>query len=355
MLVKVEDLQTLEFEITSLCNAGCPGCPRTQLGPGKGFELNTISFEDLRSWLPSPDRFESLRIFKFSGNLGDPAVHPELLDIMNWLCREYHQRIAIHTNGGVRDVTWWRNLGELSSEGWARPESEGKWRLRVNWAIDGLEDTNHIYRVGVHWNRLWRNLNTYLDAGGKAEWHFIAFSHNEHQIDEAKELAHSLGMEFKLRYAARNERYDWINKKGEVVSPGKKAAHPHRDEIKKSEKIFEESHIKEDKALLKDFTETMSCHHHKEKVAFIGADQSLWPCCMLYDESIKNTDWPRQFQATLPEESGWNDLRKYSMDEIFDHHFYKTISQRWNLNSDLFTRRCVRSCGKNGKFLTKML
>jgi len=347
--MRVEDLDQIEFEITSLCNAGCPGCPRTQLGPGVGFELNTITLADLQSWMPTNlERFDR---FKFSGNLGDPIVNPEFYDIVEWLGRTYLKRINIHTNGGVRTPEWWSKLGAFSKEGW--DIFGDKWRVRVNWAIDGLEDTNHIYRVGVRWDHVWANLNAYLSAGGRAEWHFIAFEHNEHQIDQARALAEELGMGFRVRFAARNERSTWVNKQGIQIPSGKVTEHPHKKDIAKGEAVFKKARAEGNNELMRDFTKTMTCMHLEERRVFVAADQTLWPCCMLYDESLKTTKWAEQYRAMLPEK-GWNDLRLHSMQDILDSEFYQTVSQRWNLDNPLFTPRCVRSCGAGGKFLTQM-
>ena len=39
------------------------------------------------------------------------------------------------TNGGARSKQWWTDLGKLT-----------KGKMRVTFGIDGLEDTNHLYR-----------------------------------------------------------------------------------------------------------------------------------------------------------------------------------------------------------------
>lgn len=341
----------IEFEITSLCNAACPGCPRTQLGPGIGFDLNTITLKDLQSWLPTD--MESIDVFKFSGNLGDPAVNPELYEIIEWLSKTYRKRVIVHTNGGIRNPEWWAKLGKLSHEGRHQFPKDSKWKIVVKWAIDGLEDTNHIYRVGVRWNAVWQNLNAYLDAGGQAEWHFIAFDHNEHQIDDARKLSQELGMmDFKVRYGARNEKSVWVNKGGESIHPSKKMHHPHKQEIIKSEKLIDKSRNTNDDSILKDLSDDVTCIHLEDMNLFIAADQTLWPCCMLYNESLKTSSWARKFIDTLPKD-GWNSLKKHSMQEILDNEFYQTLNLRWNMNSKLFTQRCVASCGMGGKFLTK--
>ena len=37
------------------------------------------------------------------------------------------------------------------------------------------------------------NAQAFINAGGRARWDYIAFAHNEHQIDEARQLAEDMG------------------------------------------------------------------------------------------------------------------------------------------------------------------
>ena len=59
----------------------------------------------------------------------------------------------------------------------------------IVFGIDGLEDTNHLYRQGVKWNNLMDRVQTFISEGGKANWQFIPFEHNKHQIHDAKKLS----------------------------------------------------------------------------------------------------------------------------------------------------------------------
>ena len=47
------------------------------------------------------------------------------------------------------------------------------------------------------------NAKAFINAGGIARWDFIAFAHNEHQIEEAKALAEQMGF-VKFRYKKSN-------------------------------------------------------------------------------------------------------------------------------------------------------
>ena len=47
--------------------------------------------------------------------------------------------------------------------------------------------------MAVKFNKVIENAKSYIDAGGRAQWNFIVFKHNEHQVEEAKELSKQLG------------------------------------------------------------------------------------------------------------------------------------------------------------------
>ena len=59
-------------------------------------------------------------------------MHPKILDIIN-LVSSYGITQRFDTNGGMRTPKFWSEVGKIPG-------------VKVNFAIDGLEDTNHIYR-----------------------------------------------------------------------------------------------------------------------------------------------------------------------------------------------------------------
>ena len=68
-----------EIELTSACNAVCPGCKRTLLlDKGAPFNLNTFDIDDIE------DIFSDINMFgtkvKFCGVLGDPIACKDLFE-----------------------------------------------------------------------------------------------------------------------------------------------------------------------------------------------------------------------------------------------------------------------------------
>ena len=82
------------------------------------------------------------------------------------------------TNGGARKPDYWRSLAETAGD-----------KMHVVFGIDGLADTNHLYRRHVQWDKLIENAQAFIGAGGKAKWQFIKFPWNKHQVEQAKELS----------------------------------------------------------------------------------------------------------------------------------------------------------------------
>ena len=94
------------------------------------------------------------------------------------------------TNGSARTADWWKRLASIIGL-----------NGRVTFSIDGLEDTNHLYRIGANWNKVIKNVSTYIENGGRARWDYLIFDWNWHQITEAAEIAkeHNIGIDFKFQ------------------------------------------------------------------------------------------------------------------------------------------------------------
>ena len=193
---KAKDVKKLQVEITNYCQARCPECAREKIflnGVDEStpyiFEINNsyVTKDTFVSWLDKDD-WSSLQLIDICGNYDEPCTNPELLDIVEWIVSSNifnkDLEVNIATNGGVRNTKFWTDLGNLTQ---LYRKSGGGPRIRVVWGIDGLEDTNHLYRRNVKWDKLQENFRAYIAAKGNAYWQFIYFKHNEHQDELAKQ------------------------------------------------------------------------------------------------------------------------------------------------------------------------
>lgn len=190
-----QDIRILHLELTDKCNANCPMCPRTENGKlNPNLRLTELRLEKIKTILPV-EFIRQLNFIYLCGNYGDPIMATDTLEILDYF-REINPlvNLAMFTNASARDSKWWQSLGQLLNR-------KGDY---VRFSIDGLEDTNHLYRQNTNWSRIIANAKSFISAGGIAFWDYLVFEHNHHQIQEAMAFAKELGFkEFYTKYSSR--------------------------------------------------------------------------------------------------------------------------------------------------------
>lgn len=180
----------IHLELSTLCNAACPQCPRFHANSPivrKNLVQTSVSLAQIQQWFPR-SLVRNLTEVMLCGTHGDPMMAPDVLEISQYFLEANPELdLIIHTNGGMRVPEFWSEFGQLLAS---------YKNARVMFGIDGLETTNHRYRRRVVWTRLISNIRAYTAAGARAQWVFTEFQHNHHQITEARELSETLGMEY---------------------------------------------------------------------------------------------------------------------------------------------------------------
>jgi hypothetical protein len=249
-MITLEAVKVLHLEITSHCNAACPACDRFRNGKlNPNVTLNDLSPEDISERLDIHFIQQLDKMF-MCGNHGDPAASRYTLDVYRWF-REINPRITLgmNTNGGIKTADWWTELGKIINR-----EQD-----YVVFSIDGLEDTNHLYRRNVNWQRLMTNVRAFISAGGRAHWDMLVFEHNEHQVDEARRLSQQLGfVDFRCKISKRSKT--WI-------------------EFNKPAKIDADFH--------EDATE-ISCAAINDSSVYMDSSGRISPCCWLGIDAVNN-------------------------------------------------------------------
>ena len=191
--ITVENLNVINAELTNWCNAGCPMCQRFdwKLNLVKGVTNTKHTTLKLIKEKIGSKIISQLNSFFSNGIVGDAIMNPECLEIYEYVKSKGTCDLTLHTNGGARNKEFWRDLAKIP--------------VYVVFAIDGLEDTNHLYRRNVKWNKLMENVEAYINAGGKAGWRMLIFKHNQHQVEEAKALSKKMG--FRQFNSAFSERW----------------------------------------------------------------------------------------------------------------------------------------------------
>jgi len=168
----------LNIELTTACNAGCAFCNRTLTPNLKPTNLDFLIFHKIP--------FDQFEVIRLCGNRGDLIFYPNLFELINHIkdVTHHNTNIVIQTNGSIHSFGWWAELGELM-----RYHDDNL----ITFALDGLEDTHSLHRVGTDFNTIVQNIEAFIRAGGKAMIQFIVFKHNEHQLESVKQLAEDIG------------------------------------------------------------------------------------------------------------------------------------------------------------------
>jgi organic radical activating enzyme len=341
------NIKKVELEISSGCNAACPGCARTQ-----NLDLikpSNITLADLKRLFPTPEDING-KVFKFCGVLGDPAYNPECVDMVEYLAYN-NGWCQLSTNGGIQPAKWWAKLGKLCKD---------TNNVDISFCIDGHRETNHIYRVNVSWEVLERNIKAYTSAGGTGTWIYIVFDHNEHEVNKAEETAKELGLRFATRTGMRNSYHDWVatikrkdqvakkivSEKKIITTTGKKEHSKVQqvNDLVQFTKDIKKSQIGEHR--IDKIISTIECKFIHEAEIFIGSDLSLWPCCFLYDSAFKNKE---NINDKLKKYGiHWNSLVDKSINEVLDHEWFaKSLYQSWYPSHKQHLSRCITTCAYN--------
>lgn len=336
-----KDIKKLHLEISSNCQASCPMCVRNHHGGienprlnvsdlGLGFFKNNIGDEFLKQ----------LDSIMFCGNFGDPILNQELIPILEYIVScNADIRIDLHTNGSARSVDWWIQLAT------ALPKNHV-----VHFALDGLEDTHHLYRVGTSFNKIIDNAKAFIAHGGRARWVYIIFKHNEHQVELARQMATDLGFEsFQEKETSRfmnDPTFDVLDKNGVVTH---KLEKPTNQRLV----VIDPNTIKNYKKLVK--MAKVECQVRETKSIYIDALGYAWPCCWVgavpyihtYPTQIIHdfqVDSYKSLFSVLDQFGGMEQLNmnKRSLSEIVDSYEWQNlwVDNYNNLNV------CARTCGK---------
>jgi len=322
-------LSYIHIELTTRCNAACPMCLRNINGDMKNPYLKLDDF-DIK-WLDKIDIPVGKKV-QLCGNYGDPIVYPHLFDFIKAWKEKFNTPITIMTNGGARNTDWWKELAEILDN-----------RCKVVFGIDGLEDTNHLYRRNVKWNKLMENAKAFIDAGGRAWWKFIVFKHNQHQIEDAKILAKK--MKFESFEKLKTNRFDRgvlpvLDKNGNnlyniyepnISKKGFLDKNPYRAVANK------------DPARVK-----IDCYAKKESSMYIAADGRVYPCC--------NTGYhysgPNRIEMEIAQETQTPySLTNSKVSEIINGDFFRGFEKTWTSTP---YKKCHRVCGYKRGILHKI-
>lgn len=300
-----ENLEWIDIELTSFCNIKCKGCFRVISKEADKILNKTYLDAEVIKEKFQRDMFPNIKIVNFCGSVDEPTSHPQFFEIIehfaSWDCY-----INIATNGSIRTTQWWEKLASIL------PKNNHD----VTWGIDGSDELSEVYREGSSFKKVQDNYRAFNNAGGRSIWQFIVFEHNEHQVEEAKQLAKDEGFRnFKTIISHRKDTGQVKHKKVEV----------------------EESPC-------------ISCKYANQKRIFVNHMGNVIPCCHLNSKMLEfavNDKQKDRFEEILVDNDYMNDinLSNVSLEQAMTGKVWTEIQNSWTGNNRI--SKCVSTCKEN--------
>jgi len=351
-MYKHSEIEVLHLEVTDKCNASCPQCARNDSGGAVNplLTITELRLSDIEKMF-SDGLARRLRQVILCGGYGDAVMARDTIDICEFFRKENPDvLIGMHTNGSARSVDWWREMARVLQPGY------------MCFGVDGLADTNHIYRRGTRFELIMRNAQAYIDAGGYAIWDYILFAHNEHQVREADELSKKMG--FKLFQIKETPRF--FDKKNTVMIKDFQVKDSEGKIISKiSPPKFTQSslpHVSIEDLRRKTggykgylTTTPIKCQVAEIKSMYITADGYALPCCYLGSHVHRqgaNVD-NDNFLAKVEALGGFDaiDAKKRPLREIVDGPLFQVaVPESWKEGPER-NPTCARICGSEPRLV----
>jgi len=258
----LRDLQEIQVDLTSYCNAGCGTCARHEDGTQQLqplLKLQHFDYSVFERLITKDLKETNITSVAFNGNWGDAVMHPDFLQLAE-LVSNSGLSLNVSTNGSIRNEKWWTKLASVLNK-----------KSSVIFCLDGLEDTHHIYRRKTSYTKIIKNMRAFINAGGVAHWYMTVFNHNKHQIDTARQLAKEYGCH---KFVSRKSHEsvivfpDIIVKNDEVT----------KDDYGQNVFIFNQYYPEHTES---EDQKNSKCVFYKESQVQIDPFGSVWPCCYI--------------------------------------------------------------------------
>jgi len=314
-MLQFHEINQVHLELSSLCNARCPGCPRNFYGYpyNDGYIERNLTLNEIKTIFRN-NFLNQIKKIRINGNFGDFIMNPDSADIIHWIIEQNPNiQVFVSTNGSGRTNDFWKKLGRLG--------------ITIGFCIDGLHDTHTKYRQNTSLKTILSNASTFVDAGGNAVCNTINFNYNTHQRDEIKKIIMDLG--FKRFNIIHNTRHDLnvYNKKGELINV-----------IHNNENInypYSIDHRKNSEVLLEDIVDNktpkkIKCEIKRTKEIYISSVGDIYPCCYLgfepnsYGHGIYHQAANNQFKHLIQN----NNAIKYPIEKCIK--WFSNISDTWD-------------------------
>ena len=179
------------LDLSTVCQLKCPSCPTANGTIARSIGAGFLTLTNFKAFVRNHPWVTDIEL----SNWGEVFLNKELEQILR---HAYRQRVAVRIDNGA-------NLDRASDRAL---EALVRYKVRgLTCSIDGATpDVYSRYRINGHFDRVIRHvrqINAFKQRYGSPypalRWQFVAFGHNTHEIDKARDMALELGMEFHLK------------------------------------------------------------------------------------------------------------------------------------------------------------
>jgi MoaA/NifB/PqqE/SkfB family radical SAM enzyme len=315
------DIRHVHLEISTRCNAACPGCPRNLCGVNviEGYPLHDMTLTEAQC-IFSPEFLQQLEAIDINGNLGDFVTARDGVDIVRYFRTQNSKlKITISTNAGARSDIW-KELANLNVE--------------VIFCIDGLQHTHELYRRQTKWQTVIDHAQSFISAGGMASWKMILFNHNQHEIEQCRTLSQELGFkQFLLVDHGRSDFPVFDQSKIYLYNIGQPTQSTDFRELYNN---YLDSSIN---GYIKSVdTNGIQCQVSKKKSIYVTATGEVYPCCWL--GFYPRTMWQMGNSQIIPLLPGNNNANQIGIESAMQ--WVSQVESSW-AHSPLV--QCKINCG----------
>lgn len=343
MIYNLTDISHLHVELSSKCNAACPQCPRNFYGYtyNAGYKEHNMTLSEAQKIFPIKF-LQQLKKIDINGNFGDVVMNPHTVEIVAYF-KQWAPRanINISTNGGGQGRAFWQELAKLDIE--------------VFFCLDGLEDTNHLYRQNTVFSTIIKNAQAFINAGGRAGWKMIKFEHNQHQIEACRQKSKDMGFQHFFTMDGGRDHGPVYGPEGDLVHVMKPSVWTGPTDIKEHFKAeatpllqmqpveFREQKIREWGGEIKPIT----CEVQKTKSIYVSSVGEVYPCCYMgfSPTTYKNRGWLGWANSQVAELIFENNALEYDLEHCME--WFTKVSESWEKETFVDGRLsiCNQSCG----------
>ena len=361
----------IHWELTDICNLKCPMCPRTNIfdhcQPVKEVQNSQFFLDDVKECFP-PDFLKRLDRIDFCGTFGDPCAARDFYEICELIVKKYGIAVMVSTNGAMRNPSWWKKLGKLfaGTQNW------------LEFHVDGLKDTNHLYRIGANWEQIMANARAFISSGARAEWHYILFKHNQHQVGEAYCVASEMG--FNKFVPTETGRFshdgtfgymhpdgDWrnleratislrdgINETGTTIYPHIPDFFSEKRKNHHSAAAFavEGNHpVQNNITNFSTIAKNITCKSSKQNRFYLDSRGYVAPCCWVSNRNIQRPGDQLNSMALAGKDLDGYNIRNRPIERILhDERFTKVYTDQWKTDALTTCRKKCAMQHRNYKF-----